>query len=457
MESINQFLVTERLSSVIYHFTSLSALHNILQNDAIVLRSSYGRISDDLHKQKKFYLSCTRQRNGLMGYSHKCSVRITLDGDMLNNRFEGGPVDYWGKSMGKQSYYDKDMYSQIPKLQSSTENEDRLYSNEPTIKNAKSYIRRVDVLLKSNFQDKVALSYAYHAILLGKGLVFVYDNMDDFNKQSQNTVNEKIMSFEDIHTFIPKGLNFNGAVTYGLSHMLSFFLIVDGIHPNDAKEYCGKLLSKYNLKEYISSVLKDINYHMRADDIDATLLDGIRTNGDMYVYEKAFTMLRDFLRERGFANIFDAKQAIKKRIKNSHWGDFDWEKTVDVFVFQSNGLTNRWGNVVILHPDKTLFWDIEGIDLNRRYFVDDIERNILSHKSKSDESFHKYIQHFAKGKISVTQMLDFLNKLNTQEEDIVEYLFGGHFKTIPMQYSYIDDQKYMSESEKEELKSMFKI
>ena len=456
MESINQFLISERLTSVIYHFTGLSALYNILQNDAIVLRSSYGRTSDDLHKRKKFYLSCTRQRNGLMGYSHKCSVRITLDGDMLNTRFEGGPVDYWGKTMGKQSYYDKDMNSQIPKIQSSTENEDRLYSNEPIIKNAKSYIRRVDVLVKSDLSDKVALSYAYHTILLGSGLVFVYDNMDDFNKQSKNTVNDKIMSLQDIHSFTPRQLQWNESVKYGLSHMLSFFLIVDGIQPKDAKEYCGKLLSKYGLKEYISSVLKGINYHMRVDDIDANILDGIRTNGDMYVYEKAFTMLRDFLRERGFANIFDAKQAIKKRYKNGSWGEYDWEKTVDVLVFQSNGMTNRWGNVVILHPEKTLFWDIDGIDLNRKYFVDDIERNILSHKSKSDESFHKYIQHFAKGNVSVTQMLDFLNKLNTQEEDIIDYLFGGHFKTIPMQYGYIDDQKYMSENEKEELKAMFK-
>ena len=123
-------------------------------------------------------------------------------------------------------------------------------------------------------------------------------------------------------------------------------------------------------------------------------------------------------------------------------------------MFQPNGHTN-WGNTIILHPEKTLFWDIQDVSNNRKFFVSDIERNVISHKSKNDESFYKYIQHFAKGKVTVTQMLDFLSKLNIQEEDIVDYLFGGKFIIFPINYFSINNQKYINETDKQELEKMF--
>ena len=270
----------------------------------------------------------------------------------------------------------------------------------------------------------------------------------------EKTINDEISSLKDVYDFIPKGMKFNESVKYGLSHMLSFFIIVDDIQPKQSKEYCAKLLKKYGLDKYTNYVLNNINYNMRPDDIDATLLDTIRTNGDNDIYEKSFLMLRDFLQEKGFNNIFNAKMYVKKRNQQNNWDKIDYNKTIKVLVFQPNGHTN-WGNTIILHPEKTLFWDIQDVSNNRKFFVSDIERNVISHKSKNDESFYKYIQHFAKGKVTVTQMLDFLSKLNTQEEDIVDYLFGGKFIIFPINYFSIDNQKYINETDKQELEKMF--
>jgi hypothetical protein len=92
-ESINSVL-KERVSSVIYHFTFIGNLWEILKEDRIYLSSALETRSDDSRKMKKFFLSLTRQRSGEMGYSSKCNVRIVFDGDMLNSDFEGGAFDY---------------------------------------------------------------------------------------------------------------------------------------------------------------------------------------------------------------------------------------------------------------------------------------------------------------------------------------------------------------------------
>ncbi len=455
-ESINKFILNERLSSVLYHFTRIGSLYNILKSDSFKLRSSYGRSSDDKHRTKKFYLSCTRQRSGLLGYSRSFNVRITLDGDLLNHRYEGGAIDYWGKSMGKQSYYDKEKYNKVDYYQSSTENEDRIYSDVPFIKNASKYIKRIDILCK-NLDNNVNLSYLYHILLSSKSnIIYIYNNEKDFNYQTDNTINSEISDNSNLYKTIPNSHNYKDAVSYGLSHMLSFFILVDKQF-NDYKGYCAKMLRKYNLDDYIPNVLNGINIHMNIDDIDSTVLDGIRTNGDNFVYENSFLMLRDFLRDRGFRNIIDAVRFVNNRHNRNKWSDFDYDLEVDVFAFQPNGNTNRYGNTIILHPDKTLFWSIEEFQHAKKYFINDIERSIRSHKSGNDEKFYKYLQHMVKGKITVSAMLSFLSKLDTNEENIIDYIFSGSFKMIKMKYNYIDDQKYVNDSDKNELEEKFRV
>ena len=458
-ESIERLILNERLSSTLYHFTYIGGLYKILKSDSFKLRSAYGRLSDDMHKTKKFYLSCTRQKNGLMGYSRKMNVRITLDGDMLNANFEGGAVDYWGSSMGKQAYYNKKSYKEVPYLQSDTENEDRLFSDKPVIRNATKYMKRIDVVV-NNLKNPTTLSFLFHILISGyRNMIYIYDNEKDFNYQTDNTINDKIQEMRHLYDSIPNTLERENSVIYGLSHILSFFIVVDNLTNKNYKEYTSKLLRKYNLEKYITYVFPKINLHMNAENIDSTTIDDIRTNTDSDTYEKIFLMLRDFLRERGFNNIQQAISYVRKRNKQSYWGDanYDTEKTINVFAFQPNGLTNRRGNTIILHPEKTLFWDIKEIQHNKSFFIQDLERKTLSHKSKNDESFYKFLQHLVKGKVTVSQMLNYLSKIHTDEENIIDYLFGGEFKYIPMKYYHIDGQKYVNDTDEEELKEMFKM
>lgn len=454
-ESIDRFILNERLSSVLYHFTGISGLYQILESDSFKLKSSYGRAADDLHKSKKFYLSCTRQRNGLLGYSNKFPVRISLDGDLLNQRYEGGAVNYWGSTMGKQTYYDKSKYDKIDYHQLGTENEDRIFSDEPFIKDASKYIKRVDVLLRKNASE-FEFSCLYNILRKSK-VVFIYDNEKDFNYQTDNIINDSISNKSEYYDSLPNFNKWENMSIHGLSHMMSFFILVDAAY-NDYKGYCAKMLRRYGLDDYISKVLGSINLHLRVDGVDAHTLDNIRTNGDNYLYEKSFLMLRDFLRERGFSNIKDAiKFVVNRNNGRNSFSDYDTEKEVSVFVFQPNGSSDTsWDNVIILHPEKTLFWDIKEFDyIDKRYFVEDIVRNIRSHKSSNDEKFYKYVQHFVKGNVTVSEMLSFLNKLDTYEDDIIDYIFSGKFKYIKVNYWRLDNYKYVNETDKKELEEMF--
>ena len=103
----NQYktLLNERLSSVLYHFTGLYELLEMIQDDAFYLNTSYRGASDDKHSTKKFYMCFTRQVNSRQGYSRGKPVRIEFDGDLLNQRFEGKPIDYWGDTMGKHQFF----------------------------------------------------------------------------------------------------------------------------------------------------------------------------------------------------------------------------------------------------------------------------------------------------------------------------------------------------------------
>ena len=146
-ECIQKFVLNESISKVVYHFTNFDNAVNIIRNDKIILSTSWGGDLVDI-SNKKFYLSVTRQRNSDIGYPKAIGlkVRITLDGEKLNQRFSGKAVDFFGSReglKGKFGYYKK---TPINKYQPSTESEDRIFSHTPTIEHVSKYIIRMDVL-----------------------------------------------------------------------------------------------------------------------------------------------------------------------------------------------------------------------------------------------------------------------------------------------------------------------
>jgi hypothetical protein len=122
-------------TKILFHYTTLDTLFSILNTDTFLLTPGVGSVADDIGNHY-YYMSLTRSRLG--GYHSKRlnpgGVLLTLDGDKLNQRYKSKAIDYWGEESRK---YKNGAY----------EMEDRLFSNEPIIKNARQYIKDVSILM----------------------------------------------------------------------------------------------------------------------------------------------------------------------------------------------------------------------------------------------------------------------------------------------------------------------
>ena len=106
---LKEHILNEGISNIVYHFTSIDSLYGIVINNKFYLKSGiFGSGSDLGGGKRMFYLSTTRNRNAKEGYSFmgKTSVRITLDGEKLAQKYHGQPFNYWGDgSLGRMSTY----------------------------------------------------------------------------------------------------------------------------------------------------------------------------------------------------------------------------------------------------------------------------------------------------------------------------------------------------------------
>lgn len=210
--TINSYLLNEMLSSKCYHFTTLDGLLRILKTNTFLLKTDV--VSDTEHWEDKpryrFFMSTTRVRDGRYGYNHFIDkddmlVRITLNGDLLNANYRGKPIN-WQMHSNKIRGYDSDLRSaestksksmynvpdrKIAQIQPFVENEDRIYSNRPSIPNADRYIERIDVLtyLSNDFVDidTQAMDILQNIPSRFRNITHIYTTMKDFNKQKDNT------------------------------------------------------------------------------------------------------------------------------------------------------------------------------------------------------------------------------------------------------------------------------
>ena len=115
-------LLTEAVSSVVYHYTNLDAAARILTTGEFALSSTLGSIEEKFApKGYPYFLSTTRTRRG--GYHSNAigdgAAMFNLDGNYYNQRYRGGPIDYWGD---RHNDYGR-----------AAEAEDRIFSKEPTM------------------------------------------------------------------------------------------------------------------------------------------------------------------------------------------------------------------------------------------------------------------------------------------------------------------------------------
>lgn len=202
-ESIKNTLL-EGISDITYHFTSIPSCMKMLSKDTIYLSMASNK-GDAYDNKRLFYLSTQRSRSKELGYAGHLGtcVRVQLDGRALSTRYRGMPVDYWGASMGKQSYYDKDFeasygegFSRGKRTHHNFEMEDRIFSHAPEIKNASKYITRIDVYIdpkRNRLNNEKIDAVTIYGLCQGRKIHFnCYLSLNDFNNMTDNTINAEI-------------------------------------------------------------------------------------------------------------------------------------------------------------------------------------------------------------------------------------------------------------------------
>jgi hypothetical protein len=115
-------IIQEVLSDIVYHYTDLTKLNSILEEDKFMTSVALGTSSDSrLNKNRVYYFSTARSKRGSYGSKSFQSVQLVLNGQKLSQNYKGGPVDYWG---------------QYEKGKGHSETEDRIFTNKPYIENA---------------------------------------------------------------------------------------------------------------------------------------------------------------------------------------------------------------------------------------------------------------------------------------------------------------------------------
>lgn len=176
---INEVILNEKLSSILYHSTKLDNLLGILQNNSFRLTPSIGADSEKKYQTKKdktYFLSLSRSKTGAYHKDWPNSVLLVIDGDKLNQNFYGKPIDYWDTMPYERR----------------TEMEDRLFHDKPTIKNASKYINEIHILVKAKWEEEIPNEYIreiLQANLMAKKLnipFYIYDDSTSFMKLEKN-------------------------------------------------------------------------------------------------------------------------------------------------------------------------------------------------------------------------------------------------------------------------------
>ena len=192
-EAIDSFGIPlgEGLSSVLYHSTDIWNVEKILKDNEFRLSTSAGTGSDNVFQKGKnvklYFMSTTRGKTGRYhATAGSLTAILVLDGDKLGQRYEGAPVDYWGREFRKAD----------PR----SEQEDRIWSDKPTVPNAKDYIQEIHVLLKDpseKMNDNWARALRRMLIEAKKANIPVYVYSDEDSWRLQNK--ENVIDLADIN------------------------------------------------------------------------------------------------------------------------------------------------------------------------------------------------------------------------------------------------------------------
>jgi hypothetical protein len=256
-------MLNEGLSKILYHFTYVSNLINILRLNKFATSSNIGSIADRWKDKGKFYFFSTQRTKGMSGYGNNHGdVAIVLNGEKLNQNFKGFPTDYWNWSKKRSAYSDKSGYYSA--LQSE-ENEDRIVTDKPYIDNAIDYIIEIHIFV-NDYLNNVQLK---QIVDLSNNLnipVYFYKDQNSFKLQNKaNAIPPD--SLDVIEKDTENDISYNERLIYDTKWFfkdISPILIVDNIKNEDTIE---TLLIKFlydtygegNYDQQYTNLMEDIN------------------------------------------------------------------------------------------------------------------------------------------------------------------------------------------------------
>lgn len=195
-------ILMERVSDVVYHFTTTDAAGGIIDTNRFRLQPiPVGTNVDPGRKYDEgYYMSVARTK--VEAYtknapSSRCYfVRFELDGNKLGNRYKGGAYNYYYGQHGNDDY---------------EEYEDRIYSKTGVIPNAKDYIKRMDLdvsrecprqSLDGGYNPKVLIEIA-----TGAGVpTFLFPSRDKWSQQSGGVEVKNVKEYEQILATMKQGM-----------------------------------------------------------------------------------------------------------------------------------------------------------------------------------------------------------------------------------------------------------
>lgn len=166
----------ESVSSILYHQTGMFNAIKILSDGEFHLSGDFAKEAEKKTGKPMFYFSTTRSRSGGYHYDRQdnhmsnLTVLFVLDGDILNQRYKGHAVDYWG-------------FTDELGVPLKDEMEDRIFSPHRTI--STDIVESVDIYIdtdRSIFDDKWG-SKLHSLFRLAENNSIplrVFDNIQDF-------------------------------------------------------------------------------------------------------------------------------------------------------------------------------------------------------------------------------------------------------------------------------------
>lgn len=499
MESIGKILIAEALSSKIYHFTTIKSAFDIVKSNEMFCQSALAGSADNLDERYKFYISFTRSKSPLEGFGYgrsRCmsTARIEFDGEKLSHNFRGKAVNYWNSDvlMNKHNYMKRALtdkaYGYVPyegdeipsnlpsmlptmlkwanetspeyvksngkvyvkrrvipddvKHHQDNEIEDRLFTNKSVIDGVGRYITRIDILVDRHSEMN---DIKYAKMMSHMKRVFVYDNMNDFAAQSDNTINEWLLSSSDVSTSVEVDM-LNPSYTVQL--LTSFLELITLDIPNIENKFkhAARILDENGLGSYKRRVFKKWDRWgtnlKNAIDLTNTYMSNVSKDPSKDG-QKALALISKWMTKHGYSSFRDMYNKLASNDSNKISVDKETKKEFTI-------LELNWTKYDVTNQSSVDVWYILGANdsiMERYTFFENVvyvmEQNGLIDKVKGGyDKFLKYCKNLAHKKLSLAEINSIFGKIGIDFYDLLD-MYGI---TYNVEQSNLDYYEFTAES-----------